>query len=86
MRFVNQPLTDWEASYLNTSADRDLRRLRPFLGNVFAFTAREFDFEPASLVFFSSGTPPPVLKMLQTASNTVKQQRKGKQGKSVLFK
>jgi len=29
--------------------------------SILAFTVRWFDSEPASLVFFSSGTPPPAL-------------------------
>ena len=54
---ISEPAIDGQLA----SADRDLRRLRPFLGNILAFAARRFDFEPAGLVFFSCGTPPPVL-------------------------
>ena len=73
---------------IQASADRDLRRLRPFLWNILAFAARRFDFEPASLVFFSSGKPPPVLtrwKRFKTASNTVKQQSIRKESKASQF-
>jgi len=62
-----------------------------FLVNILAIAVQWFDCEPASLVFFSSGTPPPTLshwKCFKTASNTVKQKKNmtGKQDKSVLFK
>jgi len=62
-----------------------------FLVNILAIAVQWFDCDPASLVFFSSGTPPPALthwKCFKTASNTVKQKKNttGKQDKTVLFK
>ena len=62
---------------IHASADRDLKRLRPFLENILAFAVRWFDSEPANLVFFLSGRPPLVLtrwKRFKTAWNAVKHQ------------